>query len=120
MASQPPDWLRKSHLLAAASPLALAAWGAMLLFAFPGLAKGAEAAAQGSDQPIELGPLRVEDENMRALGTDTGISVLPGPIQDIPQSITVIPQQQLREQAVTSLEGALRNVPGITVAIGEG
>src|SRR5882672_7551032 len=117
MASRSPDRMKKWHLLAAASPLALAAWGAMLLLAFPGPAKGAE--AQSSESPIELGPLRVEDQNMRALDSNTGLSVLPGTIQDIPQAITVIPEKQLKEQAVTSLEGALRNVPGITVSIGE-
>jgi catecholate siderophore receptor len=108
----------RRRLRATIPPIALAAWGAALLAAFPTPAKAGEAQSE-QDQPIELGPLRVEDQN-GALDRDTGLSVLPGPIQDIPQSIIVIPQQQLREQGVTSLEQALRNVPGITVTIGEG
>jgi catecholate siderophore receptor len=95
----------------------LAAFGAALLLAFQGPAKAAEAA--DSHGPIELGPLRIEDQN-GALGQETGLATLPGTVQDTPQAITVIPQQQLREQGVTSLEQALRNVPGITVSIGEG
>ncbi len=45
---------------------------------------------------------------------------MPTTIQDTPQAITVIGAAQLKAQGVTSLEQALRNVPGITVAIGEG
>ncbi len=48
------------------------------------------------------------------------LSTALGAIQDTPQAIQVIPQKLLQEQKVTSLEQALRNVPGITVAIGEG
>jgi catecholate siderophore receptor len=80
------------------------------------------AAAQGTpeSEPLELGPLRVEGQNANPLTNETGLATLPGTIQDTPQAITVIPQEQLRQQGVTTLEQALRNVPGITVAIGEG
>ncbi|MFH5924306.1 TonB-dependent receptor [Roseomonas xinghualingensis] len=50
----------------------------------------------------------------------TGNPRLPGTIQETPQTITVVPQEVLREQTVTTLEQALRNVPGITSTIGEG
>src|ERR1043165_8543541 len=89
----------KRRLRATVPPIALAAWGAALLAAFPAPAKAGEAASS-ADQPIELGPLRVEDQN-GALGNSTGLSVLPGTIQDTPQAIVVIPEQQLKEQAVT-------------------
>ncbi|MDB5424636.1 MAG: TonB-dependent siderophore receptor [Phenylobacterium sp.] len=56
----------------------------------------------------------------RPLDHDTGLSVLATTVQDTPQAISVIDQAQLRAQGVTSLEQALRNVPGITIAIGEG
>ncbi|MGH6963961.1 MAG: TonB-dependent receptor, partial [Phenylobacterium sp.] len=56
----------------------------------------------------------------RALDHDTGLSVMPGTVQDTPQAINVIGNAQLKAQGVTSLEQALRNVPGITIAIGEG
>lgn len=54
------------------------------------------------------------------LNTDTSIAVLATTVQDTPQAVTVISSEQLRTQGVTTLEGALRNVPGITIAIGEG
>jgi catecholate siderophore receptor len=54
------------------------------------------------------------------LAGDTGVATLPGTVQDTPQAIQVIGQAQLKAQGVASLEQALRNVPGITIAIGEG
>src|SRR4029078_10964781 len=51
---------------------------------------------------------------------DTGLSVLQSTVQDTPQAINVIGQEQLKAQGINTLEGALRNVPGITIAIGEG
>ena len=82
------------------------------------------AAAQGSppkNEPLELGPLRVEDQNQMPLERDTGLAGLPGTIQDIPQTDHRHPAAAIAGTAgVTSLEQALRNVPGITVAIGEG
>ncbi|MEG3850376.1 TonB-dependent receptor [Microcoleus sp. herbarium19] len=35
------------------------------------------------------------------------------PLRDIPQSIQVVPQEVLRDQQVTRIEDALRNVPGV-------
>ena len=52
--------------------------------------------------------------------TNLGLFRLPEPIRDIPQSITVIPQELMQEQAVTSFRDALRNVTGISLAAGEG
>ena len=45
---------------------------------------------------------------------------MPTTLQDTPQVVNVIPEQQLKQQKIVTLEQALRNVPGITVAIGEG
>lgn len=49
----------------------------------------------------------------------TNGSRLPGAVKDIPQIVNVVPREVLEEQNVATLEQALRNVPGITVAIGE-
>ncbi len=49
-----------------------------------------------------------------------GISRIPGRVQDIPQTINVINQQTLQQQGVTTVDQALRNVPGVTVSSGEG
>src|SRR5205085_1201619 len=45
---------------------------------------------------------------------------LQSTVQDTTQAINVVGAEQMKQQAVTSLEGALKNVPGITIAIGEG
>ncbi|HTQ36399.1 MAG TPA: TonB-dependent siderophore receptor [Steroidobacteraceae bacterium] len=42
------------------------------------------------------------------------------PLLDTPLSVTVLPQSVMQEAAATSLQDALRNVPGITFAAGEG
>src|SRR5271170_3752225 len=43
-----------------------------------------------------------------------------GDVHDTPQSVTVINEQALKDQAITRLEDALRTVPGITLNVGEG
>jgi catecholate siderophore receptor len=45
---------------------------------------------------------------------------LPDPIKDTPQSITVLPEQILEQRALYTLRDALRTVPGISLAAGEG
>jgi catecholate siderophore receptor len=45
---------------------------------------------------------------------------IPLSIKDTPQSVNVVPQKLQREQAVTRLEDALKNVPGVTLNAGEG
>src|SRR4051812_14555322 len=80
-----------------------------------------DAAAQ--DAAAELPLLSVEGYDGRQPNTlqeGTGLSRLPGRIQDTPQAISVIPGEVIRQQQATTLEQALRNVPGITVSAGEG
>lgn len=78
-------------------------------------------ARAADDQPIQLGPVKVQDNAAQnPQSHDTGLSVLPTTVQDTPQSVNVIPQEEMHQQAVSSLEQALKNVPGITIAIGEG
>jgi len=45
---------------------------------------------------------------------------LTEPLRDTPQSITVVPKELMEERGVTTLREALRNVPGISIAAGEG
>ncbi len=42
------------------------------------------------------------------------------PLRDIPQTISIIPKSVIEQQGATSLTDVLRNVPGLTVAAGEG
>src|SRR3569832_1304160 len=92
--------------------------GAIGMAALGGPALAGEASDQG-EGATTVKPVTVE-AGRRPLDRDTGLAVLPGSLQDTPQAIQVIGERQLREQGVTTLEQALRNVPGITIAIGEG
>lgn len=41
-------------------------------------------------------------------------------LKDVPQIVNVVPKQVLREQAVTSMQGALQNVAGLSFSVGDG
>lgn len=57
------------------------------------------------------------DRSYTPVTTETRI---PAELRDVPQSVTVINEAVLDDQAATSLTEALRNVPGITLSAGEG
>ncbi len=48
------------------------------------------------------------------------LSTFTESLNETPQSITVVPEFVMKEQAVTTLRDTLRNVPGISLAAGEG
>jgi catecholate siderophore receptor len=50
----------------------------------------------------------------------TSVGKLPQAPRDVPQSLTVIPQQVFEDRGAASLAQALQNAPGITFAAGEG
>ncbi|WP_416422456.1 TonB-dependent siderophore receptor [Pseudomonas sp. App30] len=52
--------------------------------------------------------------------TKSASSKYTAPLTDTPRSVTVIPQQVIKDTAATSLQDALRTVPGITFGAGEG
>jgi catecholate siderophore receptor len=85
----------------------------------------APAAAQSADAaPMRLPALSVEGSQPSG-GTDyktdqPALPKLTAPLLDTPQSITDIPRQLLDDQGVTTMRDALRNVPGISIAAGEG
>jgi catecholate siderophore receptor len=84
-------------------------------------AAGVGTAAQAEDVAAAVEVDQVIVSGARGpLDRDTGLSVLPTTVQDTPQAVTVIDSAQLRAQGINTLEQALRNVPGITIAIGEG
>jgi catecholate siderophore receptor len=91
-----------------------------------GLALGLPGAAlaQGSAAPGGATPLPAVDVQGSApantLQRQAPVGRLPGTVQDTPQTINVVPREILEQQNVTTLEQALRNVPGITASIGEG
>src|SRR3954467_3649263 len=79
------------------------------------------ACAQGSG-PVQLGPVSVSDQaDKNGLSHSPPLASMPSTsLQDTPQAVNVIDQQTMKQQATTTLGDALRNVPGITIAIGEG
>jgi catecholate siderophore receptor len=84
---------------------------------------GIGAAQADATPPEQAGP--DDDEHRLQEVTVTGIrpllhDKLPQDLQDTPQSITVVGDRLMSEQAVTRLEDALKNVPGITLNAGEG
>jgi catecholate siderophore receptor len=80
------------------------------------------ALAQDNAGPVVLGPVSVEDAAQHnSLNHAPPIANMPSSsLQDTPQAVTVIDSATMQQQATTSLGEALRNVPGITIAIGEG
>ena len=59
-------------------------------------------------------------ETVLVTGQRSSLDTLTEKILDTPQSINVVPAEVIRQQGVTSLQEALKNVPGITLNAGEG
>ncbi len=105
----------------ALTPLAVALAGVMLaLCAAP--ARAAVEASVAEKEVVDLDTISVEgvlpegydtQRSNTATKTDT-------PLLDVPQSITVVSQQQIRDQAIQSMADAVRYVPGIGITQGEG
>lgn len=71
-------------------------------------------------ETFTLPQVDVQEQRSRYVPEHLGLSRMPQPLQDIPQSITVVPQELLQEQGATSFQDALRNVTGISLNAGEG
>ena len=101
---------RQARVLAGTSAGLL---GAMLM--------GTPAHAQPSGSVV-LGPVTVEGAGERnALSHSPPVSTMPfASLQDTPQAVSVVDAETMKQQATSTLGDALRNVPGITMAIGEG
>jgi catecholate siderophore receptor len=84
-----------------------------------GLGLGTVAVATGA-----LGETANDDagaiETVLVTGQRSSLDLLTEKILDTPQSINVVPAEVIRQQGVSSLQEALKNVPGITLNAGEG
>jgi catecholate siderophore receptor len=69
-----------------------------------------------ADHPKAANASDVVVEGLRPLLGDK----IPLSVKDTPQSVNIVSEQLLREQSVTRLEDALKNVPGVTLNAGEG
>ena len=76
----------------------------------------AEEADDGAGRPVII--VTGHADSYRA-DTASGVKA-PTPLIDVPQSVTVLTREQLDDQGVTQLTDALRYVPGVVLAQGEG
>jgi catecholate siderophore receptor len=93
--------------------------GRAVAFSFA-LATNAFAAEPKKEETFTLPPVIVQDQNNPYVPPESSLSRIPAPLQDVPQSIIVVPQQLMQERATSSFQDALRNVPGISFQAGEG
>lgn len=70
------------------------------------------------DEPIEL-VVTGEQDGYRVPDASTATKT-DTPLRDIPQSIQVIPQQVIKDQGITRISDAVRNVSGATIQSGYG
>ena len=79
-------------------------------------------AAEAGNSPVTLGATAVTDTAQEgSYQTEQSASQkYTAPLRDTPRSVTVVPQQVIKDTAATTLQDALRTVPGITFGAGEG
>ncbi|QNP41147.1 TonB-dependent receptor [Lysobacter solisilvae (ex Woo and Kim 2020)] len=106
----------------AAAPLAVALSLALSSPVYAETAAATDAATDGDARATELDTVQVygkvdygyvQKRSTSATKTDTEL-------QDVPQSITVVTQDLIRDQAMQNLGDVVRYVPGVTMAQGEG
>ena len=108
--------LIKEMLLSLPAPILFRLSTAALALAMPQVSWAEEALGEGEAPAIVVEGHREEGYKAdSASSLKTGTSLL-----DTPQSVTTISRQQLDDQGIDQLNDALRYVPGVTLAQGEG
>ncbi|ROH91901.1 TonB-dependent siderophore receptor [Stagnimonas aquatica] len=104
------------------SPMTAAAAAVLAIYALPGAAQDAAAgAAPTPEAATQLEGVKVQYEAVSPYKAEEISSPkYTAPLRDTPKSVTVIPSQLIQDVAATSLQEALRTVPGITFMAGEG
>jgi len=95
-----------------------------MLMAMPLAAEAAEAAdagAAGAAPPL-VASEALDGEPILVIGRNQEIDIgtLRGPVIDVPQTISIVSPETLKQRQVTTLAEALRNVAGLTTQVGEG
>lgn len=97
---------------------------AMTAFSAAQLAQAVEGANDTARDPaISLDATSITGESQAQTSYQVEKASSPkytAPLVDTPRSVTVVPQQVLKDTGATSLQDALRTVPGITFGAGEG
>lgn len=99
------------------TPLALLAACAVQQFGANALAQSTQPTAQLKQ--IDVTASRELEPSYHAPTAVTGTKI-EAPLRDIPQTINVVPQQVLRDQAAASMEDVMRTVPGVGLSHGDG
>lgn len=97
--------------------------GMALTLGAAGTALPAAAQETAPAQQVVLDPLLIQGEgvqNSNDAPTGVGGRMLGATVKDTPQVITVVPAEVIKQKNISTLEEALRNVPGITLLTGEG
>ncbi|HTM72881.1 MAG TPA: TonB-dependent receptor plug domain-containing protein, partial [Pseudolabrys sp.] len=85
------------------------------------MAASTASAQEGGSSGLQLPTIDVSGGNQGGYqATQQSITRLQTPLLDTPQTINVVPQQEIQERRLTTMEDALRTVPGITFMAGEG
>ncbi len=104
----------------------LATTALTVLFAAGGVAQ-AQAQGAGTGGAVVLDPVTVGASAPSASPVEgyvakrsTSATKTDTPLQDVPQSITVVPESLIKDQAMQSLSDVVRYIPGISPGQGEG
>ncbi|MDE9408519.1 TonB-dependent receptor [Acinetobacter nosocomialis] len=97
----------------------------ILFISSVGVITGQVYAAETDSQAVtNLPTISVKADKENSLKQEVGqaSSATKGLMQlkDVPQIVNVVPKQILREQTVTSMQGALQNVAGLSFSVGDG
>src|SRR5262245_39558752 len=85
------------------------------------MAASTASAQEGGSSGLQLPTIDVSGSNQGGYqATQQSITRLQTRLLDTPQTINVVPQQEIQERRLTTMEDALRTVPGITFMAGEG
>src|SRR5262245_65764013 len=85
------------------------------------MAASTASAQEGGSSGLQLPTIDVSGNAEAGYqATQQSITRLQTPLLDTPQTINVVPQQEIQERRLTTMEDALRTVPGITFMAGEG
>ncbi len=101
-----------------------------LLRTMLGTAVGVSATAAAYDAQAQTGDTQLPTVSVEGAAAPTrssgyqtsmpSLDKLTQPLLDTPQSVSVVPRQLIDDQGITTLRDALRDVPGVSLAAGEG
>lgn len=84
-------------------------------------AEKTDAKAQGNTISLDATSINAEAQEATSYNVEKASSPkYTAPLVDTPRSVTVIPQQVLKDTGALNMQDALRTVPGITFGAGEG